>query len=319
MEDRALDSFRFFTKKPLSRREFLKLGVEGGLGLAFLSFLKACNIPNSPASTPIVSPAAWATATPVPGVDIDMKLFDAKRPDATREQIDFLRNNGREPVEMILEKLQGSVSVVGLGEMHNELDMEQFANRVIGAAAERKLIQFVALEIDNSEQGQGQVDEFLRRGTISPELQKILNQHNTVYLSILETARNNQLPILCVDNHGSNDRDDFMSRRILSNLEAHPADKCIFYGGNGHMIERYDLLAGTLKDKYYSVFQLNDRNIGTGETVYNAMIQAGIKEAIGIDNVKQTPFSTATYGHPYELWSEYGRITDAIVLLPPKK
>ena len=57
----------------------------------------------------------------------------------------------------------------------------------------------------------------------------------------------------------------------------------------------------------------------TGDTVYNALVQSGIQTPVGVDNIPQTPFSKATYGHPYELWSEYGKITDALVLLPPKK
>lgn len=301
----------------LSRREFLKLG--GGASAGFFAWLlTGCKVPDHSTNTPIVSPGLYKTATPVPGNEIDQSLHDASKQAATSEQVSYLQQNQREPITMILEKLEGQVTVVGLGEMHNELDMELFANNVINQAVEKNLIQFLALEIDNT--NQGDVDKFLHTGDISQNLQKILNQHNSGYRQILESARNHKLKVVCVDNHQNSERrDDYMSKTILRYLDSHQGSKGIFYGGSGHMITRFDILAGELGKRYYSVLQLNRRDSDSKDTVYNAMLQTGIKQPVGIDNVADSPFSKATYGHPYELWSEYGRITDALVLLPPSK
>lgn len=304
------------TPNQLSRRDFLLFfgSVAGG---GFFSWLiSACGgkVSDQPQNKPIVGP--YTTATPPSGDALDYSKINAEKPTATPEQVEFLRKNQQEPVEMILKKLRGQVNVVGLGEMHNELDMELFAVQVMEKAAEQNLVQFLALEIDTVKQND--INHFLETGNITPGLQEVLNQHNTGYRTILETARSNKLKVLCVDNHDTGSRDDFMSKTILQYQSANPDSKGLFYAGNGHIIERFDILAGMLGNKYYSVSQINEKDILTRDTVYNAYIQSGINIPIGIDDIPRTPFSKATYGHPYELWSEYGRITDAIVLLPKK-
>lgn len=301
--------------KGITRRDFLKIG-----GVGLLALLTGCSIPDSPQMTPIIPPKdtrKLPAPTPQGDKDIDESLMNAKEPPATQEQINYIRNNSRNPSDMILERLQGQTRLVGLGEMHNELDMELFANSIISRAAEQWLISFLALEIDVNKQGD--IDNFMRTGEVSENLQQILNQHNNGYRQILDTAKARKLSILCVDNHNTNDRDDFMSRTIINYMSSHQSDKGLFYAGNGHMIERHDVLASELGDPYYSVLQINGQAEITKETVYYAALKAGITEPVGIDNVSQTPFSKATYGHPYELWSEYGRIADALVLLPPEK
>src|SRR3989338_3152540 len=263
---------RIQTKK-LSRREFIKLSGAAGAGF-FAWLLGGCKggVPDQPQSVPIVKPNAYATATPVLGDALDNSKLDAKKPIATTEQVEYLNKNKREPVEMILEKLRGQVRVVGLGEMHNELDMELFASDVVKKATEQKLIQFLALEIDSFKQSD--IDTFLQTVNITPGLQEELTRHNTGYKAILEAARSANLKVLCVDNHNTSGRDDFMSKSILQFQEANPNSKGLFYAGNGHIIERFDILAGMLGDKYYSVLQINEQNIVTGDTVYNALVQS---------------------------------------------
>lgn len=288
--------------KKISRRDLLiKLG-----GAGLLALLARYKIPDVPQATPIIPPK-----------DIDESLMDAEKPSATQEQIDYIRNNSRNPTEMIMEKLQGRARIIGIGEMHNELDMEQFANGIIDHAAEQGLISFLALEIDVDKQPD--IEIFMLTGVVNHSLQQILNLHNEGYRQILETARSRGLSVICVDNQNTSERDDFMSWSILNYMNNHPNDKGIFYAGSGHIIERYDVLASELAESYYSVLQINWRSEFTKDTVYDAALKAGITEPVGIDNISQTLFSKATYGHPYELWSEYGRVTDALVLLPPSK
>ncbi|MFC1600528.1 twin-arginine translocation signal domain-containing protein [Patescibacteria group bacterium] len=298
--------------KRVSRRDFLKLS-----GAGLLALMTGCKVSDQPQTEPIVPPQDADKLPPAPTAeadkDLDMSLMDAEKPEATPEQVDYLKEHRQEPIEMIIQKLEGNTRLVGIGEMHNELDMEQMANRVIDQASERGLIDFLALEIDTFRQTD--IDEYLSTGEVNPGVQEVFNQHNTGYRQILDTARSRNLTVVCVDNHNVQKRDDYMSRAILTRLEERPNQKGLFYAGNGHIIERYDVLDEELGEAYYSVLQINEQS-GFIDTVYDAFHQSGITEPVALDDISNTPFSESTYGHPYELWSEYGRITDALVLLP---
>lgn len=239
------------------------------------------------------------------------------------EQIAYIRNHSEDPFQMILEKLQGQVRIVGLGEVHRELKMEQFANSIIDRAAKQKLISFLALEIGIDKQPDLEV--FMRTGIVSDKLQKeILNHHKNEYKQILETARKRNLSVICVVDDITN-QDDFMKREILNYLKDYPGKKGIFYAGNAHIAKldnfmgKEDLLASELGESYYSVFQIQERSKVTDPGMYDSTFGSAIAKPIGIDNVSQTPLSKATFDFHHGDLSEYGQLTDALVILPAVK
>jgi hypothetical protein len=259
------------------------------------------------------------TITPIATVstsgDGEIDMSRQENPAPTKEQIDFISNNGQEPIRMITDKFQ-TVKIIGVGEQHNELDMENFANSVIKRAAEAHLINFLALEIDDKDQQS--VNNFLQSGTIDDNLTKTFNQHNSGYKEIFETARKFNIPVLCVDDHKAESRQEHMDNSILNYLSEHPKEKGIFYVGAMHLIHRNSQLFSTLGDKFYSIDQLNDTELVTKKTSYAAYINSTKnKIQIGIENIQNTPFKDVTSGQPYELWSAYGKLYDAIVFLPP--
>lgn len=321
MNKNSLESATSFTpnrnRKTLSRRDFLKLS-----GAALLAWLPECSPKPTPEPTRPEKKKEPSTPTPIPPkkkeLDENLTKMNTEMSTPTKEQIDFIKNQGRNPVEMILERLKGDTRLVGLGEMHGELDIETFANNVIAQAAEQGLIGFLALEIDDDRQED--IDRFLETGKMNEDVQDVLRRHNEGYYKMLETVRKHHLPVLCVDNSNlswrrGEYRGDYMSRKILSYMEQHPHQKGLCYVGNGHVIKRKNILAEELGNNYYSAITINHGS-ELYDAVYLAALRAGITEPVGIDNVSSTPFSGLTYGHPHESWSEYGRITDSLIILP---
>ena len=259
--------------RPMSRRDFLKLaGTVAGTGLlgALTGSLAGCSVLDKLQSEPIISP------TP------------------SLEQIAYLKEHGENPQEMIIEKLESDIKLVGLGEIHRQLDMELFANSVIAEAAKRELINFLALEIDTSKQIE--VNVYLQTGIVTKEFEEVFRDEG--YKRIFETARQYKLSILCVDKNDSDERGNFMKGSILNYMRQNFNQKGIFYAGNWHIAKGQDLLTQELKDRYYSVIQINS---DTENIVYKAVIQAGITQPVGIDMVSKTPFSKIPHGYPYEL------------------
>lgn len=234
---------------------------------------------------------------------------------ATPERVDYIRYHSKNPSQMIMQKLQGQTIIVGLGEMHRQLDMEQFANSIIDCVAKEKLIRFLALEIDVD--NQPDIETFMHTGVVNDNLQQVLNTHNNGYRQILATAKKRGLSVICVDTRAYYGRYDSISRSVLDYSRDHPNEKGIFYAGNGHIIKRQNVLASELGDSFNSVFQVNERSEFIEPHIYDAALKAGITKPVGIDNISQTPFGEAKFGYHYELPSEYGQLVDSLVFLPP--
>jgi|GEM_PF-6815949 len=298
------------SEKVFTRREAIKVGL---LSLASISGGKRVVDIVGKLSSLADSDASSKKATSV-NIDQGETLI---KPKATIEQIDYIKNFALDPIDMIVRKSREGTSVVGLGEMHNEIDIEEFANRVVGRLASLGIINFLSLEIDYSVQGE--MNDYMETGEMGGKLQKELAKHNTGYKKILESAKEHGLVIVCADNNALDMRDDFMSLVNLLMLEKFPGAKGLFYAGNGHASRRLDLLAQKLGDKYVAALILNGKSEDVGDTVYDAYLKSEVSVPVGIDKPYKTPFSLCTYAQPYERWSEYGKISDALIILPPQK
>lgn len=274
----------------LSRREFVK--ITGAIAGAVV--LESCGVQVKPTPTPEVPP------------------IPDKNPPATQEQIDYIKDHGLDPYEMILSKLNGETRLVGLGETHRQLNEELFAADIIDKAVKEKRIQFLALEIiDEHQDG---MDAFLADGTIDEALQQDLDTHKEGYLKILTLARAQNLAVICADSRSTPDRDTFMDERIVAYMNEHKKEKGIFYAGIAHIVERKHIIARVLGDAYYSVTQID--NDDKKDTFFDAMKKSGMRKIVGIDHIGQTPFRYTPYGYFAADRTIYTFAFDAVVLHP---
>lgn len=234
------------------------------------------------------------------------------KPPPTTEQIESMLQTAQEPYQMILSRLRtGSTRLVGLGEFHTDIEMENFGRDLILQAAQEGLINFVSLEIYSSLQTD--MDNYLNGQIMSSSLRSVFSRHNRGYQQIVEVAKEYGLPVICSDNMGSY-RDEFMSINTLIYMQEHPEHRGVFYAGNGHITEPNDLLPLHLGDSYYSVLQIKPtlRN----DTIASAATQIGLTEPIGLENLHLSPLGVARWGFFTNQIYEYQHAVDAIVIHP---
>lgn len=294
-----------------TRREFLKLLGSYGLATAILTLLGG--------DVPHIDNKVKTQ----PEEDIYERflkqVYGNERPLPVQEQIDFVRDWGEEPVEMILEKLERDVRLVGIGETHNQLEEQLFFSRVVRKAADRDLVGVLFIELDKAVQHD--INSYLQGRKITKDLKtEVERLHGEGYWNILEAARDKNLRVICSRKKEYGPAQDiYMGEQIIQYLDTNPDQKGFFYAGNNHVVKGHNVqLHKDLGDEYYSVLQINNSYEAINDIVYLAAVRSGVSGSIGIDDVSETPFSKTDRNEPFERWSDkYGEITDALVVHVP--
>jgi hypothetical protein len=246
----------------------------------------------------------------------------------------------QDPYQLAVKRLQSpKVKLLAIGEDHKQTDMELFSAKVVGMAANLRLIDFLAVEVD--ENLQQDMDSYLQSSKVSRGLRAYIEEkHTWAYWQILQAARKAGIAILCTTSmakerpFGNLDfpkmvsmdvsgrqkigTDDFMSNMIIKDFKAGGYKKGIFHAGNSHVIkDEKDILSGELKGgAYYALMVLNATY--TSNKAYQKYLEQAVTYPLAVDNVGQSPFSSFKFGQEQDVWSEYGKITDGLVFLPPK-
>lgn len=170
---------------------------------------------------------------------------------------DYVLTHSSNPHHLVLDLAQEN-QIVMIGEDHANDAARIFMEEMM-PLLKKSDFQYLGLEIDSKYQGD--MDDFLATGNTETPLFEENEFINPAYLQLLQSARDNELKVLCLDTHTNRPsspdklrRDEFMFRMLIYGiLGENPDAKVTVYIGTGHIKENTIAASsslGELLDEY---------------------------------------------------------------------
>lgn len=257
--------------------------------------------------------------------------------DLQKDRVEYLLKERKDPLELLKTNIR-LAKLVALGEAHNSPAMENFVRNNLEALKASGLTHLVMEEYDEY---QSELDNFMETGTMSPRLTDYLthgfirnNANHNLRVRLLQEARRLGLKVQFIDPGNIPDREQYLTDKVRPLMEQDGTKMLMIYG-NMHVAKgNLPVSAGThvlgrLNDLYpkmtKSIMSLSDKRHGgyMDQMIYEDSKSVGLDQtSFGIE-VKGSPYADGFLFDPKIASPKVGNLIDAFiyhsgdVILPP--